>query len=401
MTPRLPVVFILVTIVIEAMGIGLILPVMPALLKEVQGTDLSQAALWGGLLASTYALMQFLFSPTIGNLSDRFGRRPVLLLSMAVIFLDYILMAFAHTIWLLLLGRIIAGIAAATMSTAFAFMADISPPEKKAANFGLVSAAFGAGFVLGPAMGGLLAEWGPRAPFWAAAILSGANLTLGLFVLPETIKQRRPFNLARANPLGGLRAVTALPGLGALLLVFFFYQVANWVYPAIWAYFTQSAFGWGERMVGASLAVYGTSMVVVQGVLIRWIIPRLGERATLRWFLPYNAVILLCVAFVPYGWLMLLLTPFSALGAVVEPAIKGIASRVTADDAQGELQGVLASITAVAAIVSPLLMTRIFNIATDGDRHFPGAPFLAACGLMVVAGLLYRGQRSLRASLNT
>lgn len=401
MTPRLPTVFILLTIVIEAMGIGLILPVMPTLLQQVQGTDLSRAALWGGLLASSYALMQFLFSPTIGNLSDRFGRRPVLLLSMAVIFVDYIVMALADTIWLLLLGRIIAGIAAATMSTAFAFMADISPPEKKAANFGLVSAAFGAGFVLGPAMGGLLAEWGPRAPFWAAAILSGANLAFGLLVLPETLRTRRPFTLARANPLGGLRAVTALPGLGALLLVFFFYQVANWVYPSIWAYFTQAAFGWEERMVGVSLAVYGISMVMVQGVLIRWILPRLGERATLRWFLPYNAVILFCVAFVPYGWLMLLLTPFSALGAVVEPAIKGIASRATAEDAQGELQGVLASITAIAAIVSPLLMTRIFNLATEGGRDLPGAPFLMATVLMVTAWGLYRGQRVLRASANT
>lgn len=401
MTPRLPTVFILLTIVIEAMGIGLILPVMPTLLQQVQGTDLSRAALWGGLLASSYALMQFLFSPTIGNLSDRFGRRPVLLLSMAVIFVDYIVMALADTIWLLLLGRIIAGIAAATMSTAFAFMADISPPEKKAANFGLVSAAFGAGFVLGPAMGGLLAEWGPRAPFWAAAILSGANLAFGLLVLPETLRTRRPFTLARANPLGGLRAVTALPGLGALLLVFFFYQVANWVYPSIWAYFTQAAFGWEERMVGVSLAIYGISMVMVQGVLIRWILPRLGERATLRWFLPYNAVILFCVAFVPYGWLMLLLTPFSALGAVVEPAIKGIASRATAEDAQGELQGVLASITAIAAIVSPLLMTRIFNLATEGGRDLPGAPFLMATVLMVTAWGLYRGQRVLRASANT
>ncbi|SDY81548.1 MFS transporter, DHA1 family, tetracycline resistance protein [Jannaschia faecimaris] len=401
MTPRLPIVFILVTMVIEAMGIGLILPVMPSLLREVQGTSLSQAALWGGLLASSYALMQFLFSPAIGNLSDRFGRRPVLLGSLAVIFFDYVLMVLADTIWLLLIGRIIAGIAAATMSTAMAFMADISTPEKKAANFGLVSAAFGAGFVLGPAIGGLLAEWGPRAPFWAAAILSGANLVFGLIVLPETLRKPRPFNLSRANPLGSLRAVTALPGLGGLLLVFFFYQVANWVYPAIWAYFTQSAFGWTERMVGVSLAVYGISMVVVQGVLIRWIIPRLGERTTLRWFLPYNAVILLCVAFVPHGWLMLLLTPFSALGAIVQPAIQGVASRVTADDAQGELQGVLASITAIAAIVSPLLMTRIFNIATEGDRHFPGAPFLSACGLMIVAWLLYRSQRDLRASLKT
>lgn len=389
---RLPVVFILLTVMIEAIGIGLILPVMPALMQEVQGVDLSHAALWGGLLASIYALMQFLFSPTIGNLSDRFGRRPVLLLSMAVIFLDYILMAFAHTIWLLLLGRIIAGIAAATMSTATAFMADISAPEKKAQNFGLVSAGFGLGFVLGPALGGMLAEFGPRAPFWAAAAISGANLLLGLIVLPETLRKRRPFEWRRANPLGGLAAIRALPGVGALLAVWFFYQVANWVYPAIWAYFTPAAFGWDERMVGLSLAVYGVSMVVVQGGLIRLIIPKLGERRTLAWFIPYNAFILLCVAFVPNGWLMLALTPLSALGAIVAPALQGVASRIADDDQQGELQGVLASITAVAAIVSPLLMTRTFNLATEGEANFPGAPFLVACALMVVSWWLLRRQ---------
>ncbi|MGB3407280.1 MAG: TCR/Tet family MFS transporter [Jannaschia sp.] len=389
---RLPVVFIMLTVMIEAIGIGLILPVMPALLQEVRGVGLSQAAIWGGILASVYALMQFLFSPTIGNLSDRFGRRPVLLLSMAVIFLDYILMAFAHTIWLLLLGRIIAGIAAATMSTATAFMADISAPEKKAQNFGLVSAGFGFGFVLGPAIGGLLAEFGPRAPFWAAALISGLNLVFGLIVLPETLRRKRGFDWRRANPLGSFLAIRALPGVGGLLIVWFFYQVSNWVYPAIWAYFTPAAFGWNERMVGISLAVYGISMVVVQGVLIRFIIPRLGERRTLKWFIPYNAVILLCVAFVPNGWLMLALTPLSALGAIVAPALQGVTSRIASDDQQGELQGVLASITAVAAIVSPLLMTRTFNLATSGTTFFPGAPFLVASALMAVSWALYRRQ---------
>ncbi|MEM7489006.1 MAG: MFS transporter, partial [Pseudomonadota bacterium] len=284
---------------------------------------------------------------------------------------------------------IVAGIAAATMSTAAAFMADVSPPEKKAQNFGLVSAAFGLGFVLGPAMGGLLAEWGPRAPFWAAAILSGLSLVLGLLVLPETLRRPRPFEWRRANPLGGLLALRALPGVGVLLAVWFFYQVANWVYPAIWPYFTQAAFGWGERMVGASLAVYGISMVVVQGVIIRYVIPYLGERRTLAWFLPYNAVILAVVAVITDGWTMLLLTPLSALGAIVAPALQGLTSRIASDDQQGELQGVLASITAVAAIVSPLLMTRTFNLATEGDRHFPGAPFLVACALMTVAFALF------------
>ncbi|MEM8822412.1 MAG: TCR/Tet family MFS transporter [Pseudomonadota bacterium] len=386
---RLPIVFIVAVMTIEAMGIGLIIPVMPALLEEVQGVGLSEAALWGGLLTSTYALMQFLFSPTIGNLSDRFGRRPVLLLSMAVLFVDYIILALAQSIWILFIGRIIAGVAAATMSTATAFMADISPPEKKAQNFGLVSAGFGMGFVLGPAMGGFLAEWGPRAPFWAAAALSGLSLILGLFVLPETLRKPRAFTWRRANPLGGLLALRALPGVGILLAVWFFYTIANWVYPAIWPYFTQSAFGWNERMVGLSLAAYGISMVVVQGGLIRLIIPKLGERTTVRWFIPFNAAVLFTVAFVESGTLMLMLIPLSALGQVAQPALQGIMSRLADDDQQGELQGVLASITAVAAIVSPLIMTWTFNLATEGPYHFPGASFLVACGLMSVAFTLY------------
>lgn len=395
----LPVVFILATVMIEAMGIGLILPVMPALLEDVQGTDLSGAALWGGFLASVYAIMQFLFSPLIGNVSDRFGRRPVLLLSMAVIAVDYVIMALAGVFWLLMLARIVAGIAAATMSTAQAFMADISPPEKKAQNFGLVSAGFGLGFVLGPAIGGLLAELGPRAPFWAAALLAGANFVLGYFVLPETLRKPRAFEWRRANPLGGLKAIGALPGLGALMAVWFFYQVANWVYPAVWAYFTQAAFGWEERMVGVSLAVYGISMVAVQGGLIRYVLPRLGERRTLALWLPYNAFVLICVAFVPYGWLMLLLTPFSALGAIAGPALQGLASRIASDDQQGELQGVLASITAIATIISPIIMTQAFGWGTTEGRSFAGAPFLVACALMVGAWVVYARRDTSRETL--
>lgn len=244
---RLPLVFIMITVVIDAMGIGLIMPVMPDLLTEVQGGSLANAAIWGGILSTSFAVMQFLFGPVIGGLSDRFGRRPVLLVSLVVMALDYVVMALAGSIWLLLAGRIVGGITAATHSTANAYIADISKPEDKAANFGLIGAAFGIGFVLGPVIGGLLAEYGTRAPFYAAAVLAALNAVFGYFVLKETVtdKIRRPFLWRRANPFGAFKALGQFPELKKLLFVFFIYQVAFGVYPAIWSYFGKARFGWG------------------------------------------------------------------------------------------------------------------------------------------------------------
>ncbi|GFE63045.1 TCR/Tet family MFS transporter [Litoreibacter roseus] len=400
---NLPVTFILITVMIDAMGIGLILPVMPELIMDVRETSISDAAVWGGILSATFAVMQFLFSPTLGNLSDRLGRRPVLLTSTAVMAFDYILMALAGTIWLLLVGRIIRGITAATQSTASAFMADISPREKKAQNFGLISAGFGVGFVLGPIIGGLLAELGPRAPFYAAAILAGANFIFGYFVLPETVTpdKRRPFRWSRANPAGGLKHIGALPGLSLLLAVYFFYQISNMVYPAIWAYHTQAAFDWGPRMIGASLALYGVSMAVTQGYLIRIVIRFLGEVRTVYWGLLYNVLTLTLFGFATQGWMLLVLTPLAAFGAVVAPALQGVMSGRAADDQQGELQGVLASINAIGMIATPLIMTRVFSTFTSEDTplDLPGAPFLLAMLLMLVSWVFYTN--SLKADRRT
>lgn len=394
MKPNLPITFILLTVVIDAMGIGLIMPVMPDLIQDVGRTDISGAAIWGGILSAIFACMQFLFSPSIGSLSDRFGRRPVLLTSNAVMALDYVLMALAGTIWLLLIGRIIGGITAATHATASAFMADISPREKKSQNFGLIGAAFGAGFVLGPVIGGVLAELGPRAPFWAAAFLAASNFALGYFVLPETVteKTRRPFIWARANPVGGLKAVTALPGLGAMLIVYFFYQIANMVYPAIWSYYTAASFGWSPGLIGASLAVYGISMVVTQAVLIRWVIAKLGEVRTVYWGLIWNAGTLSMMAFITNGWVLLALTPLAAFGGVVGPALQAVMSGRAADNQQGELQGVMSSINALGMIFAPLVFTRVFSYFTaEGTTVFlPGASFLLATGMMVVAWVMVR-----------
>ncbi len=394
---RLPVVFILITVMLDAMGIGLIIPVMPDLIREVNGGDLAQAALWGGVLSTTFAVMQFLFGPIIGGLSDRYGRRPVLLISLVVMALDYLVMAVAGTIWLLLAGRVVGGITAATQSTANAYMADISRPEEKAANFGLIGAAFGMGFVLGPLMGGLLAEFGTRAPFYAAGALAALNAAFGWFVLTETVTDRirRPFSLARANPLGTLKVLGRLPGLGALLFVYFLYQVAFTVYPAVWSYFGQERFGWSPAMIGLSLALFGIMLAIVQGGLIRVVLRVLGERGTVIYGHVFDVFAFLALAFVTSGTIALILTPIAAFAAVITPALQGIMSKTVGDDQQGELQGALTSVSALAMILSPLMMTYVFAVFTGRDAalYMPGAPFvLSAC--LIVAGLamfMWRG----------
>ena len=393
MSGRLPLAFILATVMINSMGIGLILPVMPILIEEVGGLPLAGAAVWGGILTTSYAVMQFLFGPVIGNLSDRYGRRPVMLVSLAMMAADYLVMAVAGSIWLLLAGRIVGGIAAATHSTANAFMADISAPHEKAARFGMVGAAFGAGFVAGPLLGGLLAEFGTRAPFYAAAALSGANLLFGALVMPETLPDglRRPFRLARANPFGAFQSVGSLPGVRQLLSMFFLYQVAFMVYPAVWAYFATARFGWEPRMIGLSLAAFGIAMAAVQGGLIRVILRHLGERNTVLYGLVSNFFVFLTLAFVRDGTVALILMPLTALGAVVTPALQGIMSRAAPDDAQGELQGVVSSTAALAMVVSPLIMTQVFAAFTAPGTplYMPGAPFLVSMTLMLACAAVF------------
>ncbi len=309
-----------------------------------------------------------------------------MLVSLAVMAADYLVMALAGSLWLLLAGRIVGGIAAATHSTANAFMADISEPHQKAARFGLVGAAFGAGFVLGPLLGGLMAEFGTRAPFYAAAALAALNLVFGLLVMPETLpaRLRRPFRLARANPFGAFLSVGRLPGVGRLLVMFFLYQVAFTVYPAVWSFFTTARFGWEPGMIGASLAAFGVAMAVVQGGLIRVILRHLGERNTVLYGLVFNLFAFLALAFVTSGTVALILTPLTALGAVVTPALQGMMSRIVPPDAQGELQGVVSSTVSLAMVVSPLIMTQVFAAFTapGAALYLPGAPFLVSMLLM-------------------
>ena len=387
--PRLALTFILLTVTLDAIGIGLVFPVMPDLIERATGGTLATAALWGGVLSTSFAVMQFLCGPVIGALSDRFGRRPILLVSLGVMAVDYVVMGLAPTIWLLLATRIVAGVTSATQSTASAFIADITEPAERGRRFGYIGACFGAGFVLGPLIGGLLAAVDLSAPFYAAAAMAAANLVLGLLVLPETVtdRTRRAFDLRRANPAGALLAVTRLPALRRTLGVFLLLAVAMNVYPAIWAYFGKARFGWDTTMIGYSLALYGISFAAGQVFLVGPLIRRFGEHRAAAGGMVFDAISLVALGLVTSGPVALFLTPITALGGVVTPALTALLSRQTPDDAQGELQGVLSSLNALAMIAAPLVMTATFAhfTAPDAAIFAPGAPFLLAAVLMVAA----------------
>ena len=386
MNKRLAFTFVIITLTIDAIGIGLIIPVMPDLLQQIEGGDLGNAAIWGGILATVFAVMQFIFGPTIGSLSDRFGRRPVLLVSLVIIAVDFIVMGLAHSIWLLVITRIIGGIAAATQATAAAFISDISTPENRSANFGILGATFGVGFVLGPLMGGLLGEVGLRVPFFAAAALATLNLILGYFVLPETVtdQTRRPFDIKRANPLGALTQIRLIPGLSRFLPVFFLYEFAFYVYPAVWVYYAKAQFGWDSGMLGVSLASFGISVAVVEGILIRRILPWLGERRTIVLGFIFSIGIFVVLGFLTSGFWALLLAPISALGSVVIPAMRGIFANKAEANQQGEIQGIVSSTQSLAVIFAPLVLTYVFYASTrpDGPIFLPGAPFLLAAAIV-------------------
>lgn len=384
-------IFVVLTVLLDSIGIGLIFPVMPSLIEEVTGKGLSDAALWGGVLTTAFAVMQFAFGPVVGNLSDRFGRRPVMLTALVLMCADYLVMAVAGSIWLLLAGRIVAGVTAATHTTAAAYMADISAPERRARNFGLIGAALGLGFILGPALGGLLASFGTRAPFWAAAAMAGANFTFGLIVLPETLRAPRSFSWRRANPLGAFRAASRLPGLSRLMVVFLIAQIANFVYPAIWAYWTAARFGWDAGMIGLSLACYGGGFMAVQALLIGSAIRRWGEARTATIGLGIDVFSAIFFGLVTNGALAMAFVFVSALGGIATPALQALASRAAPDDAQGELQGLLSSLAAVSMIVAPLMATSVFAAFTGPGApvQAPGAPYLVSAALLVAAVVLH------------
>ena len=381
--------FIFFTVVLDITGIGIIFPIMPDLLEELGIENVADAALWGGVLATSYALMQFLFSPIIGNLSDAIGRRKVILIALFALSIDYLILGFATTLWILVLGRIIAGIAGGTVPTATAYLADISENDERAKNFGLIGAAFGLGFILGPALGGILGEIDSRAPFFLSAFLTFLNFLFGFFVLPESlsIENRRKFSLTSLNPFATIWESFLFKKLRVGLICFFIISTAHWVYPAIWSFWGKEIFGWGSGMIGFSLACYGVGISVVQGFVIRMkIISKIGARWIVTFSLIVGAFAMLVLGFTSIAWMVFIIIPFSALSELLTPTLGGFFANQVSDLEQGKLQGVLSSLSAFTTIISPLIMTTIFNLTSNPKNEFylPGTPFLFSAILLLI-----------------
>lgn len=384
--------FIFITLLIDVIGIGIIIPVMPKLIQELIHGDISQAAKVGGWLIPAYAVMQFLFSPVLGNLSDAYGRRPVLLFSLFGFGIDYLFLAFAPTIGWLFVGRVLAGITGASFTTAQAYIADISTPEKKAQNFGLVGVAFGLGFIIGPLIGGLLGSFGSRVPFLVSAGLTLLNWLYGYFVLPESlpVEKRRPFDWKRANPIGSLKQMGKYPAIAGLVLSLVLIYLAAHAVQTTWSYYSMEKFNWHEREVGISLSVVGVMVAIVQGGLIRKTMPLLGKERSVYIGLLLYSVGMILFAVATEGWMMYAFTVVYCLGGIAGPALQGIISNHVPATEQGELQGGLTSLISLTSIFGPILMTNLFSYFTNKDNpiKLPGAPFLAGALFMLVSAIL-------------
>lgn len=395
--------FIFTLVLIDMLGFGIVMPVLPQLIMELGELPIDSAAVWAGWLGAGYAAMQFVFAPIIGNLSDRFGRRPVLLASIFAFSLDYAIMGFAPTLWWLVAGRVIAGITGASYSVAYAYIADISAPEKRAASFGVLGMAFGFGFIIGPALGGFAGEFGPRVPFYLAAALAMANFLFGLLFLRESLppEHRRPFRLARANAFVALKALshqsrTVLWFVAALGV----WQLSHVVYPSIWAYFAIAAYGWSEWQIGLSLTVVGIGSALVQGFGLRWLAPRIGEVRAVMLGVAAVVAVSLVYAFVRFDPLIYAALLFGGLQGLVQPSIAAMNSRAVDAASQGELQGATQAVGSVAQVLGPLLYTAVFAkfAGPSALADFPAMPLLVAAGFAVVAlALFLRGTRVLQA----
>lgn len=384
--------FIFITLLIDVIGLGIIIPVIPKLIETMTGGGLSVAAKYGGWLSFAYAGMQFLFSPVIGGLSDRYGRRPVLLLSLLGFGIDYFFMAFAPTISWFFVGRIIAGITGASYTTATAYIADVSPPEKRAQNFGLIGMAFGVGFIIGPVLGGVLGHIGLRVPFYVSGGLAILNAVYGYFILPESLSQenRRKFDLKRANPLGSFIRLSHYPVIFSLSASLFCIYLAGQSNQSTWTYITMAKFGWDEKMVGYSLGFVGLMVALVQGLLIRVTIPLLGQKRSIYFGLALYMLGFACFTLSTQTWMMFAsIVPF-ALGGICGPALQGVISSQVEPNAQGEIQGSLTSLVALSSIIGPILMSYLFSYFTSDKSpyYLPAAPWITGALLSLMSVLL-------------
>ena len=385
--------FLFIAVLVDSIGFGIILPVLPGLIMQLTGLSIDRAAAYGGWLSFVYALMQFFCAPVLGNLSDHFGRRPVLLFALLALGVDYFIMGFAPVIGWLFLGRAIAGVAGASFTPAYAYVADITPPQQRAQRFGLMGAAFGIGFIVGPGVGGLLSHFGVRAPFFAAGILALANATLGFFALPESLppELRRPFHWERANPLGTLAQMRKYPVVLLMLAALFLWQLAHQVLPSTWSFYAISKFGWTAAQVGYSLVFVGAVMAISQGLLTRVLIPRLGgERRAALAGMASAVVAYVGYAVITEGWMMYVVALTTFLFALTYPSMNALTSQQIPADAQGELQGAVACLYSLSSIIGPPLMTQVFAwfSGPTAPVYFPGAAFLTAAALTVASAVL-------------
>ena len=384
--------FILLTMGLDALGIGLLIPVLPKLILELTGEGLTRAAVYSGWLTATFAAVQLMAGPILGAFSDRFGRRPVLLLSLTAFGCSYFLMGFAPSLLWLFIAQVLTGLFGATPATAGAFIADVTQPEERTAHFGMLQAAFGTGLIIGPALGGLLVGYGTRVPFFVAAALSLLTVLYGTWALPESLRAglRRELSWHRAHPVGAMRELSHYPGIAILFAALLMQRIASNTLPATWPYFTMQQYGWSPRGVGLSLAVFGLAAVVSQVWLLRRIEARIGARRTASMALGLLAVSYLCFAFVPSGWFAALCIPLATMGFIAGPALVSMMSVIVSADRQGSLQGVVASITGLSVVVTPLLMPWLFSAFSSGvaGLHFPGAPYLLGT-LLAILGMFF------------
>lgn len=382
-----PFLFILATLVIDAIGVGIVFPIIPDLMDRVGAGSTAEGAFWGGIMMSAYAAAMFLFGPIIGSLSDAYGRRPILIIALLTLTIDYVIMAMAQTYWVLLIGRIVAGMAGATYITATAYISDIAKPEERGPAFGMIGAAYGIGFVLGPALGGLASGWHITAPFWIAAALSALNVAFGFFVLPESLKpeNRRAFGRGDLNPFASIFRAFKLPGLAVPLICIFVFEFANMVYVTLWAFWGREVFGWDGFTIGLSLSAYGVLVALVQAVALPQLTRRLGDYRTLMLGMAAAILGFLGFGFAGAWWFVAIVLPIAAFSDMCPPLLTAFAANRVGEDVQGLVQGVIAALSSVAAVLAPLIMTGLFERAVSSpDFYMPGAPFLLGAVMIVL-----------------